>query len=229
MRFLLFITIVFFSCSKSANDEPAISNGNYQSASQVSLKRPVMYTHGRQITDSAIINPFLRRYRFDAAFSNNLVEAVSDSILLLKIHNNDSLSCWIRRYRNFRVDYWPCRKTSGNSNEFFVQSYDTVFLPLMTHVLDGCGYKEDRLCKYPSLIYYRPYLSAYAPIIIPSFPLVLEGGQLKLPLLSWALRTRNCASYVSGVTNIGRANVVDSVQLSDTLVLQEGLIDMIAY
>jgi hypothetical protein len=222
---ILFLFIVLLaSCSKSNNEFPVIPEGIYQTGNTVYTRPVVMYVQNRLITDTGIINPFLRFYNYTNYFTTNSSYTITDTLLKIQIFNNDSV-----RMRIGPVDTFCSGHTNRFSPSELVISKDDSYSLRLSNVFGRgtrCDSIEKKISKFPWHIE-ETIISGFPDIILTvwqKFPLLFVNGELELPVLSRAVASANasgirCSAAVNtwGIDNTGLENILGN---SDTIVVQ---------
>jgi len=239
---LVFLAVTIFSlaaCNKELGDDfTAGFSGKYQTIKTVDLKPMVMYVQNRQITDPAIINPYLSRHGYSSYFSTASTQTITDTILAITFGNNDSV--------NFRAKYGP-EIYSGiiiknTPAEWALQRTDTLlflFDPYPPSSFFRCDTLESMVPRHKPFVSYIFFPGSSGPAAIqkrvPSFPIQIVNGGLTVPMVTvacnsvWSYPTSsgNCKIVIYDQYNINKDNFENSLFQQDTIVVQEKTLKMV--
>ena len=241
MKFYLFIIVLItglFACNKELEfDNTTSLDGKFETEKTIYLKPMVMYVQNRQITDLAIITPYLSRHGFSSYFTTAATQTTTDTVLTVTFSSNDSVSFKTK----ISPDVYAGRKIVQSAEEWIIQRNDTLLLfidpyPFPTY---RCDTVVKMLRKYEPLTTYTlvPGGSGNRALQkrVPRFPLQIKNSELVLPLISmagnsiWNYPTSagNCTQGIWDDMNINKGNFENNLQPNDTIVVQEKTIKMV--
>jgi hypothetical protein len=226
------IVILSVSCKKESNTSRTLT-GKYQSASTANVDPAVMYVQNKRMTDTAVINPYLRKKNTIALFTFSSAEPVQDSLLLLDFKNNNTVD-YTRRSSLFYSFTATLRNLSPVG--FVIENNDSIIVayinPFSTQNFFHCDTLNNLVLKVSDRYHYNiftgvpNYTATY--IATPRFPLIEENGQLFLPLMTVSLsasfnysnNSGSCSSSFKNDWNIPADNIESKLALRDTVVVQ---------
>ena len=246
MKKIVFITavvIIIAGCQK--NTDPFIPGndlvltGTFQTENTVYLKPVVMYVQNQQITDPAIINPYLSRHGYSSHFSSSTTQTITDTALVVHFGNNDSVS--------FKVAVHPAllygRKTQTLANEWVIQRSDTIkyFIDPYPSQQIRCDTLFSKVTKIKNIFLYMVLPggsggTGYYALVSNVFraPLQVIDNQLQFPQMTvvtnsvwnYPASSGNCKGAVWDVWNIKNDNIENNLLPRDTIVVQVKSIKM---
>ena len=242
--FLLSVLIIAITgCNKNNDsDTPAsllVLNGKFQTEKTVYLKPIVMYVQNRQITDPAIINPYLTRHGYNSYFSSSSTQTITDTALVVTFGNNDSVS--------FRSATYPGlyygKKMQSIANELVIQRSDTTkyFIDPYPAVQFRCDTLQSMVAKVKKIFLYQVLPggsggTGYYALVsdVFRFPLQVINNQLQFPQITivtnsvwnYPSSNGNCKMGVWDMWNIKNDNIENNLLQRDTIVVQEKSIKM---
>lgn len=244
-QFLLSVVLIIAitGCNKNINpDIPEsilILNGKFQTEKTVYLKPIVMYVQNRQITDPAIINPYLTRHGYNSYFSSSSTQTITDTALVVTFGNNDSVS--------FRSATYPGlyygKKMQTITNEWVIQRSDTnkYFIDPYPAVQYRCDTLQSRVTKIKNIFLYQVLPggsggTGYYALVsnVFRFPLQVINNQLQFPQITivtnsvwnYPSSNGNCKMGVGDMWNIKNNNIENNLLPRDTIMVQEKSIKM---
>jgi hypothetical protein len=242
-KYLLPAALIIFiaGCNKNpdTSTSPLVLNGKFQTERTVYLKPAVMYVQNRQITDPAIINPYLTRHGYDIYFSSAPTQTITDTALFVTFGNNDSVSFSSSKYPGL---YYG-KKMQTNTTDWVIQRSDTVryFIDPYPAVQTRCDTLQSMVSKTKKIFLYQVLPggsggTGYYALVsdIFRFPLQVINNQLQFPQLTMAINTvwnyptswGNCKRAAYDQWNIKNDNIESNLLPGDTIVVQEKTIKM---
>lgn len=230
------ILLLFLGCKKNDYSITKLE-GTYQTSNTVLVQAPVMYLQNRQITDTGIINNYLRRHNLSYNIIYTPTQNIQETLLTLI-------------FKNGSVNYIPKGKTTPlkaslieySDNEFLIQQKDTFFWGIKSY--------PERFRRCDTLInstYKFPHIYNY--IFIPGqfngyigyrthnlqFPLLFKKGKLILPLINnianatWNYTSYqgNCRYAFQNIMNLKASGIENNLKLTDTIIVQEKSVELI--
>lgn len=243
--FILLVVIIIgiTGCNKNNNSVITGSNlileGKFQTEKTVYLKPMVMYVQNRQITDPAIINPYLTRHSYSSYFSSSSTQTITDTALVVIFGNNDSVSFSSATYPGL---YYG-KKMQNSTNEWVIQRNDTVryFIDPYPAVRFRCDTLQSMVTKTKKIFLYQALPggsggTGYYALVsdIFRFPLQVINNQLQFPQMTivtnsiwnYPSSNGNCKIGVWDAWNIKNNNIENNLLPRDTIVVQEKSIKM---
>lgn len=234
---MLFFAVIIAGCQKSdlnPNNTTANLQGTYIAGNIATVQMPVMYVQGRQITDTAIINSYLRSYtgyngyNMLNYYTYSTTETISAPISKVVFVNNDSINITFQRFPGSFIGW--ARKTNLSQTELSLKLYDsTVFYsngsPPPMYRCDSLS--DFIVTKSPFEFYYKLYGFSYEKIFFTTINLINDNGQLYLPLL---VKTTDanlgpnlgaCRITSKHDIAIKADNIENKINAHDTVVIQE--------
>ena len=243
MKLYLFVFVLIVglaSCNKEfVPDNITVFDGKYQTEKTIYLKPMVMYVQNRQITDPAIINPYLSRHGYSSYFSTASTQTITDTIMAITFGNNDSV--------NFRAKHGP-EIYSGiiiknSPSEWVLQRTDTLLFIIDPYPNPSNFFRCDTLqrmtTKHVPFTSYTIFPGSSGPAAlkkgVPSFPIRVLNGGLTVPMMTvacnsvWNYPTSwgNCKTVIYDQYNINKDNFENNLFQQDTIVVQEKTIKMV--
>lgn len=240
---LTIIIIVIAGCNKNNDSGIAGSNlilaGKFQTEKTIYLKPMVMYVQNRQITDPAIINPYLTRHGYSSYFSSSSTQTITDTALIVTFGNNDSVSFKAAAYPGLFYG----KKMQTITNEWVIQRSDTnkYFIDPYPAVEYRCDTLQSRVTKIKNIFLYQVLPggsggTGYYALVsnVFRFPLQVINNQLQFPQMTivtnsvwnYSSSNGNCKMGVWDMWNIRNDNIENNLLQRDTIVVQEKSIKM---
>ena len=238
MKLYLFVFVLLVglaSCNKEfVPDNITVFDGKYQTEKTIYLKPMVMYVQNRQITDPAIINPYLSRHGYSSYFSTASTQTITDTILAITFGNNDSVSYKV----NINPGTYQAKKMQSSASELLFQRYDSISLivfPPGPLPKIRCDTLSSFVHKITPITHYVNYITYGVHYIVPRFALQIINGELILPMITiasnsywnYASSSGNCALGMWNTHNIKKDNIESNLLLRDTIVVQEKSVKLI--
>lgn len=232
---IVFIILPFLllstSCKKDEADKTTNVQGTYQTSKTVFIQPPIMYLQNRQITDSGIINSYLRKKGAINHFFYTSTQTITDTLLKIIFGPNDSATL---KYKNI-PDIIKAKKILSTSNELIIQHYDSVMLSLSSYpeTFHRCDTLGKFISKLPLLFHYNllpPASGQYGyKVITPRFQLFYQNEELQLPMLSSCYNTTynyptsmgSCEFTIVDYWILKGSDIEYNLRLTDTIVIQE--------
>ncbi len=233
----LFILIfAFTACQKevdtgSPGGNSLVMQGKFQTEMTVQLKPMVMYVQNRQITDPAIINPYLARFGYTAFFSTAATQTVTDTIQKLTFGNDDSVSFKV----SLHPDIFYTKKSLTSPGEWTLQRLDTIithtqinpppFGPSRCDTITGFVNKIKPVSYFVNV----PANNLMIQYLVPRFAIQVINEELNLPMITMVTNTYwnypgSTGSCLLGTVdrfNINKGNIESNLLPKDTIVVQE--------
>ena len=235
---LAIVIIAITGCSKNNNSVITGTNlileGKFQTEKTVYLKPMVMYVQNRQITDPAIINPYLSRHGYSAYFSAALTQIITDTVLSITFGNNDSVSYKV----NVNPGTFHAKKMQSSPSEWLFQRYDSISLivfPPGPLPKIRCDTLSSFVHKITPITHYVNNITYGIHYIVPRFALQIINGELNLPMVTMASNSYwnypssngNCSFVTWDLHNIKKDNIENNLLPRDTIVVQEKNVKMV--
>ena len=240
---LTVLVIILSSCQKNIEPDIAGSSlvleGKFQTEKTVYLKPIVMYVQNRQITDLAIINPYLSRHGYSSYFSSSPTQTITDTALIVTFGNNDSVSFKAAAYPGLFYG----KKMQTITNEWVIQRSDTnkYFIDPYPAVQYRCDTLQSRVTKIKNIFLYQVLPggsggTGYYALVsnVFRFPLQVINNQLQFPQITivtnsvwnYPSSNGNCKMGVGDMWNIKNNNIENNLLPRDTIMVQEKSIKM---
>lgn len=210
--------------------------GRFQSEMTVHLNPMLMYVQNRQITDQAIINPYLTRHGFDSYFSTAATQIRTDTLFTVNFAGGDSA---IIKF-SFNPNFFQTKKIQNSPSEWVLQRRDTIVtlgdissapVPIRCDTLGSLINKISPVSYYVDIV---PNNQRFY-YLVPRYVLQEVNNELSLPLITSAGNTNwnypssigNCSFRLSDYFNIKKDNIENNLLPGDTLVVQAKSIRMV--
>ena len=233
--FVFVLIVALASCNKEfVPDNITVFDGKYQTEKTIYLKPMVMYVQNRQITDPAIINPYLSRHGYSSYFSTASTQTITDTIMAITFGNNDSVSYKV----NINPGTYQAKKMQSSASEWLFQRYDSIsFIVFPPGPLPKirCDTLSSFVHKITPITHYVNYITYGVHYIVPRFALQIINGELILPMITmasnsywnYASSSGNCTLGMWNTHNIKKDNIESNLLLRDTIVVQEKSVKLI--
>ena len=233
---LLSLFVMLISCRKNEQRDPLILSGAYETINTITVERPVMYIKDKKITDSSIINTYLRHYNFLDSFTYSRTETLNITMLKLKIGNNDSVQFNLKEPSRFSFgdSLFNAKKILLPDNEILIKRTDSSvhFTYINPPGQINCQDSTTSVLKSYPLSYkyqYDYYANSVTQVQFGGFPLTYKNGTLALNL--YTIYSNGKCSNASGsmewemgiknTRGIKRKDLGENMQATDTIVMQE--------
>lgn len=239
-QFLLSVVLIIAitGCNKNIDPDIPVSilvlNGKFQTEKTVYLKPIVMYVQNRQITDPAIIGPYLNRLGYSGYFSPAGTQSITDTILAVSFGNNDSVSYKV----NVNPNTFQAKKMQSSASEWLFQRFDSISLivfPPGPLPKIRCDTLSSFVHKITPITHYVNNVTYGVHYTVPRFALQIINGELILPMITMVSNSYwnypssggNCSFVTWDRHNIKKDNIESNLLLRDTIVVQEKNVKMI--
>lgn len=232
---LVFGSIILLGCKKSTLSDFSI-HGFYRTEQIATVGPPVMYVRNAIITDTGIINNYLRSKNFFNRFTYNSIESAPDSLLLAEFLNNASVKYIRGGWPAFRTGI----KNALSGSDLAIQSNDTFTLILDPYpgFRVRCDTLGSIIQKYPGLIFLNIFNGGSGQMaiakLVDQILLSFENGQLIYHAANYSLSSTAAHGSCTSTGNTYISNIIpDDIETKllvyDTIVYQAKKIRMVRY
>ncbi len=227
--YLLYLGILLISCRKESNDGLL---GLYRTEQIASVSAPVMYVNNAVITDTALINTYLRHHNYLHHFTYSSTLAMPDSLFIIDFLNNGAVRYMSRNSSN----YLQGKKVKLSAVEIGVQGIDTSTFIIYQYPPPRvrCDTLNTLISKYKAL----EFITVQGPSALVKYvfrqPLSYKNGELFFHAGTYFIMSHPVyqnppgCTIMTGLRGIIKADHIEASLLpADTIVYQEKKIRMV--
>ena len=120
--FIILCLVFIISCKKTDIIDSQNLQGNYKTGHIASVMPPIMYIQNAQITDTGIINTYLRNHNAINNMIYSPTQVISDTLLSINFSGNDSANYKYNTNQEFKA-----KKIQYSNTEIIIQRFDTLY------------------------------------------------------------------------------------------------------
>lgn len=232
---LAFGLLIFAGCSKDAPQAAkVVLDGEYQAGATVATAPIKMYTKDGEVTNQALIDRFLSRRTWAAAYfprTNTPIPTTSSLKVLIRGNNQASLITTSPG----RTDTLKTDITAQRAAYAVLSGRDSVSVLSSSNATGRCDLLSEQMeAEQPTKrCVALPPVTGYSRQcrFRPVRLLKIDAGQLVIPQLSWLVQSgqqyNSCGYAASGSWNLFNTGILNQLMAGDTLVVQQRTIALL--